>query len=274
MKKVPMGGIPLIIQPEADDPELLQVFIEGLIEGQPYRFLLDTGAARSAVVGDSLLINYTSRGSVESSGSFGRSTQEEWISVPGLSIGPIQRKPFSLVRLPSRDGAKNLLGMDFLRHYALHFCFSDALLIVNPQVELRQDSPFIDLYLDKGAHPYVDVALNSSQLSAVWDSGAGMTVVDLAVISKHPELFTQVGESKGMDSTGASQMTPVLEMAKVTIGGCVFESHKVVGVDLSAVNATLDRPMDMILGCNLLQRADWLFDFPNHRWKITAYHGR
>jgi len=40
-------------------------------------------------------------------------------------------------------------------------------------------------------------------------------------------------------------------------------------VDLSRANATLDLPMDLILGYTTLRQANWLFDFPAKRWAIT-----
>ncbi len=41
-------------------------------------------------------------------------------------------------------------------------------------------------------------------------------------------------------------------------------------VDLSAANATLDRPMDLILGYPTWSQADWLFDFPARMWAVTS----
>lgn len=42
------------------------------------------------------------------------------------------------------------------------------------------------------------------------------------------------------------------------------------GVDLSGVNATLEAPMDLVLGSSTLARANWWLDFPDRRWKVTA----
>jgi hypothetical protein len=58
-------------------------------------------------------------------------------------------------------------------------------------------------------------------------------------------------------------------MAGPVIGQRTFGSHKVVAVDLSGVNSTLDYPMDLILGYPTIRQADWLFDFPARRWAVT-----
>jgi hypothetical protein len=40
--------------------------------------------------------------------------------------------------------------------------------------------------------------------SAVWDTGASLTIVDMNFVQKHPECFQQAGQSSGTDSTGAT----------------------------------------------------------------------
>jgi hypothetical protein len=35
------------------------------------------------------------------------------------------------------------------------------------------------------------------------------------------------------------------------------------------VNATIETPMDVIIGYNLMRAANWLMDFPRRRWAIT-----
>jgi hypothetical protein len=58
-------------------------------------------------------------------------------------------------------------------------------------------------------------------------------------------------------------------MAAATIGGYTFPTQRVAAVDLSQLNATLERPMNLIVGYNLYSKAHWLFDFPRKRWRIT-----
>ena len=58
-------------------------------------------------------------------------------------------------------------------------------------------------------------------------------------------------------------------MSPTLIGGCWFPPVRVAGVDLSQVNATVELPMDLILGYNVLSKASWLMDFPTRRWAIS-----
>jgi hypothetical protein len=101
---------------------------------------------------------------------------------------------------------------------------------------------------------------------AVWDSGAGATVVNRAFLLAHPELFEETGTTSGTDTTGAEMETPLLRMAGPVIGGRQFGSHLVVAVDISGTNSTLRYPMDLIVGYPTIRQAEWLFDFPARRW--------
>jgi hypothetical protein len=100
-----------------------------------------------------------------------------------------------------------------------------------------------------------------------------VTVVDLGFVALHPAWFRQIGVSRGTDASGATMETPALVMTGAAIGGWAVPPHEVAGVDLSPINARIDRPMDAILGYRTIARADWWMDFPGGRWAITTMRG-
>lgn len=61
-------------------------------------------------------------------------------------------------------------------------------------------------------------------------------------------------------------------MTGAQLGGIDFPPHPVAGVDLSRVNASIQLPMDMILGYTTLRLADWYFDFPGRKWALLGIH--
>ena len=67
--------------------------------------------------------------------------------------------------------------------------------------------------------------------------------------------------------------SPMFIMSGAMIGNLVFPPHRVASVDLSAVNSTVDIPMDLILGYSTLRHADWLLDFPRKRFAILQMRG-
>jgi hypothetical protein len=115
--------------------------------------------------------------------------------------------------------------------------------------------------------------LGAVTVRAVWDTGASLTVVDLGLVHRHPDHFQEDGTSVGYDATGTPQATPMFRMAATVISHTPFPPLRVAGVDLSQVNATIEVPMDLILGYNTLSKANWLFDFPRRQWAITKQLG-
>ena len=264
-----MSWFDLIIIRDEEDAEAAEVFVDGTIGGNPYRFLLDTGAARTNVRFDDYTSTFDSSEQHNSSGVFAKSS-DDLITVPSIEVGPIRKRNFTLARKAENNrDLRNLIGMDLLKDFCCHFFFDEDRVSVDPSDEAGETYTFQELLLDAAFHPYVDVQFGKFQVKTGWDTGAGITVADLNFIEKHPAFFQEVGRSHGTDSTGHTLETPMFMMAATVIANTEFPPHKVAGVDLSHVNATIEAPMDLILGYSTLSQANWLLDFPGRRWTIT-----
>ena len=262
-----MSGFDLIIKPDEEVVEAAEILVEGAIDGRPYRFLLDTGAARTRVAFDNYTATFDCIEKNNSSGVFAASSQDV-IRVPRIELGPISKQNFPLVRLGENDPERtNLIGMDLLKDFCCHFFFNENRVVV--QEELAFDLHFQELILSQKFHPYVDIQFGKLKARAVWDTGAGITVADMNFIEKYPAFFQQLGKSQGTDSTGTELEAPLFIMAPTIIGNHEFPPHKVAGVDLSHVNTTTEMSMDLILGYTTLRQANWVFDFPRKRWAIS-----
>lgn len=112
------------------------------------------------------------------------------------------------------------------------------------------------------------MALGDHAGRAVWDSGAGLTVIDETFLSSWRHLCEELGSSSGTDVTGQSRRTPLVLLPELSIGGRTFAPSKAAVVDLAVLNASLERPMDLIIGYPLFSQAEWLFDFPNDAWAV------
>jgi hypothetical protein len=268
-----MHDLTLIVKQDEDEAEAAEVFVDGTVGANEYRFLLDTGAARSGVMFDYHTSQLKSIERSRSSGLFATSS-EDIVTVPSIRVGPISRRDFKLVRAANHfPGAKNLIGMDLLKDWCCHFFFDENRVSVTANDEPRPGLAFQELLFDSRFHPYIDVQCDTTKVQAVWDTGASLTIADMALIENLPSCFQKVGESTGTDSTGAEMRTPMFIVSGMSIDNQVFPPHRVAGVDLSHVNATIEVRMDMILGYSTLSRANWLFDFPRKRWAITKRLG-
>jgi hypothetical protein len=260
--------LPLIIGRDPQEPEAGEVLVEGSLGGRPYRFLLDTGAAISRVASDDYTSGFASVEQSPSNGVF-RQSSDDLITAPWLEIGPISRTNITLARAAGgAEEVPNLIGMDVLKDFCLYFDFVNNRLEVDPPDDASVGWTFQKMQLGKRSHPYLDVQYGPSTASAVWDSGAGLTVVDRDFIHRHPAFFREVGQSKGTDSTGVEMTTPLFMMFGTRIGNAAFPPHRVAAVDLSGVNATIDVRIDLILGYSTLRHTDWVLDFPRTRWAL------
>jgi hypothetical protein len=265
-----MGELKLIIEPDNDEAEAAAVYVDGSIDGRPYRFLLDTGAARSSVIFDEYTSTLSSVGKNASSSVFTASSKD-LITIHRLEVGPITKTELTLTRAMAGPGSQNLIGMDVLQDFCCHFLFDEHRVWVGADCLPEASHPTEELLVDEKFHPYVPLHFEAVQASAVWDTGASLTVVDIHFINRHRAFFEDAGTSMGTDAVGTQIETPMFRMSSCQIGGYLFPPHRVAGVDLSPMNATLIMPMDLIIGYSTYSRANWLFDFPRKRWMISKW---
>jgi gag-polyprotein putative aspartyl protease len=256
--------VPLIIEPDPDDPDFASVLVEATVAGRPYRLLLDTGAARSQLDADEYTLSLSPVPGDGSSAAFGGQVTDPVVTITDLVAGPLWIPALDVTRSERR--LANLLGMDVLGQHRCHFRLAEAVLDLEaPGYEASHE-----LLVGPRGHPYVEVNWPGVSGLACWDTGAGATVVNRAFWLEHPELFEPIGTSAGTDAHGEQVETSLLLMSGPVIGQRSFGSHKAVAVDLSGVNSTLEYPMDLILGYPTIRQADWLFDFPARRWAVTS----
>jgi hypothetical protein len=257
--------VPLIIEPDPDDPDFASVLVDATVAGRPYRLVLDTGAARTQLDADDYTLSLTAVREDRSSAAFGGQVTDPVVTVTELAAGPLRVPALDVTRSEHRLG--NRLGMDVLGQHRWHFRLAAGVLdLAAPGHETRHE-----LLLGRRGHPYVEVSWPGGVSGlACWDTGAGATVVNRAFWLDHPDLFEPIGTSVGTDGHGEQAETPLLLVAGPVIGQRAFGRHKAVAVDLSGVNSTLDYPMDLILGYPTIRQADWLFDFPARRWAVTS----
>ncbi|HSP09957.1 MAG TPA: retropepsin-like aspartic protease [Candidatus Dormibacteraeota bacterium] len=263
-----MAALPLVIELDPEEPEAGNVLVDGSVGGHPYRFLLDTGAATSRVAYDDYTVGFASTAAHPSSGVFAPS-HDDLITVPSIQIGPISRTNFTLARATAgAQHAANLVGMDILKDFRLYVDFAGHRLEIDGPDRLSNGRSWHAVRMGRRFHPYVEVRLGDTTAQAVWDTGSSLTVADRRFVDRHPTYFTQIGDSTGTDSSGFEAASPLYVMTGALIGASVFPPHRVAAIDLSGVNATLEIPMNLILGYSTLRHADWLLDFPRARWSF------
>jgi hypothetical protein len=253
-----MTQVPLRIEVDAEDARLALPFVILEFDGRPTEALLDTGAARTSVIAwDGLATRSAGRSGGGS--AFGHRADDDLVGdvsceFAGRELGMI------MVTVVAADqvGHGALVGQDILSRFRCEYRLADELLVIDSDRAPREE---YDIHLDAGRHVYLAADWGSSSTTgAVFDTGASVTVVDQQFAARHPDLFSSAGTSAGTDASGETVETPMALMAGPTILGRRFAESPVAIVDLGAVNRTLDRPMDLILGWPVISQAGWIID--------------
>jgi len=265
-----MSGFDLRLAFDPEDVDTAEVLVDGTVCGRDYRFLLDTGCARTTLRYDPFTARFPKLASEDSSGVFG-SASYDLVTVPEIALGPISATDVMLSRMREGGPDRNLFGMDLLKRHCLRFAFDEARVdvVIPGEGTISSGEP---LDSDRGSIPRIGVQCGATA-KAVWDSGASITLADLTFIESNSEMFEAVGSSLGKDSTERRRETPMFSMKGFRCGGHEFPAHRIAGVDLSFLDSHGDGPVGFILGFTTLSKANWILDFAGGRWAMSAGTG-
>jgi Aspartyl protease len=267
--------LPLPVVPDPASPRARQVFLDAVADDVPVRMLLDTGTYRSSVPYRDALADRSQREAADLNGL------ERHVDQPGggvfTGVGHhdetlVQLETFRCGALTARGLTVSLqlpgwphppmLGMDVLGRHACHFRFTEGVL------ELDGPAPtdaFLPLPTPSNKTPAVNVQWGETTIDAVWDTGAGITLVDRAWAQAHPEIVTISHEfDTGTDVYGNTGRNPRGRLAPCRIGNVTFPEQDCGVPDLAGLNIT------MFLGLPLISQTDWYMDFPHRRWSNNS----
>ena len=254
--------IPLTLKTDEDGSA--EVLIEARFAGRTYLCLLDTGAAKTTLVWDEFTSTLPAISENSSHSALG-STTNSVVSIPSFELGPITHTEINVARLSAdHNHPRNLIGMDILQDWTLTLNLRAGTLFLSDKSLPEAPSLFLG---DRG-HPYLPVIIGGQEYDTVWDTGAGLTCVDLSVIREHPDNFEQISDSVGTDSSGESMSTPLYRLSGLSCGNLQFQPHTVVALDLARVSASASRKFLIVLGYSTMKQAVWTLAFKHRRWTV------
>lgn len=263
-----MSSIPLVLLPDPEDEHGLQAWADVVADEVPLRLLVDTGTPQSAVPHVGPFATRTRLMAPGGHGVFGPSVgQEVLVDVNALRTGDLVRRQLVVQLQPEGWRHPGLLGMDVLGSHRCDFHFDV------PRIDLDAAEPEAASWhpLTTAPHrtPTVPVAWDQVVVDAVWDTGAGATLVDQSWAGRHPDIVTVHPElGRGIDVTGTEVGHHWGTMARCRIGDAVFTEQECAVVDLSRMNATLASPWHVVIGMPLIAQASWCMDYPGRRWTV------
>ena len=262
--------VPLTVVPDEEVSGAAEVFVTVSISGREYQLILDTGGASSRIVADDLTRTFEP-GPPEGEpgrGVFGGSVPTPRVVVPELRLGDITATNLAVeLSAESPSAPPAILGLDVLRHHRLDIRLGQGTLTIDGSDPVDEERP---LPMSSRGHPYVEVTWAGHIAHAIWDTGAGVTVVDTAFARKHRHLFSQRTTAVGMDSQGNSSETPLVTMAACSVGGRSFDASVAAIADVAGIQRPGDPPFDLIVGHPVISQAEWSFNLREGHWGFLA----
>lgn len=242
-----------------DDPDVPgcgNVFVHVEVDDRTVRAALDTGAVRT------LLIDLPSSarpvGRREATGIFGTEVVTEW-EVEEVRIGSLRAGPLIVDHIAGGGERHSVVGLDVLGVGSWQLDVSGRTFITGALAP--RSSAF-----KRGAngHMLTEIKWPTATASALWDTGAGITLIDQRFADAHPDLFEYAGSAIGTDVTGSHGEFSLAYVSGYEIDGTQFAGHVVAIADLSV---TPDHT-DAGIGFPTIGQARWTVDVAASRWCI------
>ncbi len=253
----------------------------------PFNFALDTGASISVVfdglrkrldldsiAGESVVIH----GLVASG-------QYPLLGISQLQVGREIWVDPRIASLPGETAAgvdiDGVLGIDFLRRYAVGFSTGDRVLRLYSPEQVRDKSyrGWASLPLEpvrigerETALYFFEIEIAGQKLPALFDLGSGINMINWPAADLLQ--LALKGQKRGKLLSGALESTPVLarfNAAEVTTANIRWQNETFLVADL-AIFATLqkdDSPF-VILGSGLFNQRDFMIDFVRNRLLVKT----
>lgn len=258
---VAMLDVQIWIERDVEDPAQALPFIDIVVGGRAVRALLDSGAGRTTVEApsDAALETRPPEGTGVFGGQGDRRVWRTTVQIGNRCVGPID------LDAREADEGRDLVGQDVLSRFRCEYRLDQELLRLDGAPPPHAQPVFVD----RGGHVYVDLVWPGVTASAVLDTGASVSVVDATFAAAHPYLVAKKTMSQGTDSAGTTMDTAMVDLSGPHIFGRAFTSTVAAIVDLDAVNRTIERRMDLIIGWPILHQANWVIDHATSSAALT-----
>ena len=264
------------------------IVIQARIDGHgPFDFALDTAASISVILdqlGERLELHHDPGKRIR---VYGAVTSDDFplLTVGRLEVGNEVWANARIVSMPieslDRAGIDGLLGVDFLRRYAVGFSLADRAIRLFPPDLVSHESyrgwtaiPLEPVYVgDDGAALYTfEIRIGNENIPAVFDLGAGLNILNWSAAES---LGIEPDRVRGdTEFSGAIESVPLVARIKaerVTAGNIRWRNKTFSVVDLGIFRmlSEEDGP-GAILGAGLFIQRDFIIDFPRLRLLVKT----
>jgi predicted aspartyl protease len=258
-----------------DDRMTVPVRLSGV---GPFRFLVDTGADRTAISRQLAGRLGLVRGETAALHTVTGVSRVTTADVPALEL---TRKPVKVRDAPLLDsanmGADGILGVDSLRSKRVEFNFeTETLSIVPSAVTERHDDPeaiVIQAARKNGRLVVTDARANGHRLTVVIDTGAELSIGNEALREElvGRGLFDPSKKVELQSVTGAMITGDYMFVSRLEIGGVVMKNLAIVFADAHTFGklGLANRPA-LLLGMNAIRAFKKVsIDFASRKFRVV-----
>jgi predicted aspartyl protease len=259
---------------EAFDRMTVPVTLSG---NGPYRFIVDTGADKTAVSRELVgKLNLSSGESVSVHSISGISTVAT-ANLPNLQLTKSGVKIADAPILERANmGADGILGVDSLKSQRVMFDFQGQTMAIVPSDVPEygdHDAIVITASRKKGRLLMTDANANGHQVTVVIDTGSQVTIGNQALrdeLMKH-DLADALQKVQLQSVTGQSIPGDYMFIKEVDIGGLTLKNLAVVFADAHTFHTlNLDRRPALLLGMNAMRAFKKVsIDFANRKFRVV-----
>jgi predicted aspartyl protease len=275
------------------------LLVEGALNGQPARIMLDTGAARTLLLPATAMRLNVTRTDLKRDRAFGE-TKIEIAYLDEFRVGEFKRAPWRMMIAGNRDFAADvLLGEDFLSLVDLEFDLEhNAVRLFQPENCDGKKLAYwaaegqsvgdvaIDAILATNPQIVLDVAINGQSVSALLASGAALSALDKPAAARLGVTPETPGVVVSNRNTGmGAKSLPVWNgpFATFTIGNETIKDARIQFSDLfqdanyavigSHIRTKVDGLQQMLLGVDFLRSHRVLVSHSQRRIYFTHNGG-
>jgi len=245
----------------------------------PYRFLVDTGADRTAVSRELVAeLKLPSSGGAALHSVTGISQ----VSVARVSNVEFIRQPEKAVDAAVLDrvnmGADGILGTDVLRSQRVQFDFEHRTMSIvpsgTPEIRNEPGAIIVAARRKSGRLIVTDSVVNGQSVTVVLDTGAELSIGNEALRQKliGKDLINPLQKIQLLSVTGEKIEGDYMFVRELTIGGVSLANLAVVFTDAHTFKQLgLDRKPALLLGMNAIRAFKKVsIDFANKKFRVVV----
>lgn len=242
-----------------------KIYVPCFFDGHTESCFVDSGATLTFIADMDKFSDYPAVGTIQYKSASGIPKESDLININSLQIDSSTIENVKVVRQPQK-GSENVIGINEFstKPFSFHFGATSSLTTntLMPTDLLSE----LNVY-DKGIFS-IPALIGDSKEKGLWDTGAGLTCVDIKYVSSHLSDFSFVMDiSNGHDGNGNPMVMKLYKAKKISIGSHDFLNENILAINFDVIREHIAQDVSMIIGFNLITKANWYFDLQKKQWK-------